>query len=228
MKFTASGGTDAASIVLFWPDNLPDDADAQLASDPLDLIEKLREEARIILFPCDSDGGYTVAVYVNDDVPAELAIHCRNEQVIAQLLVRGEGYFGGIECMFKYDARFLKKHPAVGEKLSIPEGRYLARVYSTEIPEGLYEEWLMSQSGARAVRLCSLHRTIAACAVAGAAAALIALFRLGWQVGMVLLSIEAAIVIAALAMSRTTWYQSVARARIEFEKNYPAYVVSLE
>ena len=35
MKITASGGTDGANIVLFWPDNLPDDADARLNDDPV-------------------------------------------------------------------------------------------------------------------------------------------------------------------------------------------------
>ena len=50
MKITASGGTDAGNIVLFWPDNLPDDADAALRDDPITLVENLRNEGKLIWF----------------------------------------------------------------------------------------------------------------------------------------------------------------------------------
>ena len=63
MKLTASGGTDAANIVLFWPDNLPDDADATLKGDPVDLVDQLQKDGKLVWFPCLSDGGYTVATW---------------------------------------------------------------------------------------------------------------------------------------------------------------------
>lgn len=48
MKITASGGTDVANIVLFWPVNLPEDADAALNDDPISLIERMRGEGKLI------------------------------------------------------------------------------------------------------------------------------------------------------------------------------------
>ena len=56
MKITARGGTDAASIGLFWPENLPDGADAVLWSNHLALVEELRDQGKLLSFPCDADG----------------------------------------------------------------------------------------------------------------------------------------------------------------------------
>lgn len=106
MRLTASGGTDGASIVLFWPDNLPDDADAAINDDPVSLIERLQTKGKLIWFPCGADGGYTVAVYVRADLPPELAPHCKEVDRIASLVVRGNGCFGGMEYVFKHDRSF--------------------------------------------------------------------------------------------------------------------------
>lgn len=101
MKITASGGTDVAGIVLFWPDNLPAVADFALRDNPVALIETLQEQGKLIRFPCDGDGGYTLAVFVREDIPDELRSCCEDEVQIPVLTVRGVGYFGGMEYMFK-------------------------------------------------------------------------------------------------------------------------------
>jgi len=166
MKITARGATDAANIVLFWPENLPDEGDAMLASDPIALVESLRDQGKLIWFLCDGDGEYTVAIFVRSLVPEDLMVHCRDEERIPVLAVRGVGYFGGMEYMFKQYPKLLTKYPAMCEQVLTPEGTYAARVYRTEVPESLYESWLAAQAGVGAKRLWDIHGVIAAGAVA--------------------------------------------------------------
>src|SRR5436190_23377729 len=129
MTITASGGTDGANIVLFWPDNLPDDADELLTQDSVALVENLRDQGKLIWFPCDGDGRYAVAVFLAMDVPDDLIVHCKEEVKIPSLIVRGPGYFGGMEYMFKHDSSFRDKYPGMCEQVNIPDGTYSARVW---------------------------------------------------------------------------------------------------
>jgi hypothetical protein len=227
MKITASGGTDGANVVLFWPDNLPDEADALLQSDPITLVEDLCRQGKLIWFPCDGDGHYTVAIYVRSPVPEELIRHCRDEEQIPTLVVRGVGYFGGMEYMFKHDSSFPERYPGMCEPVQIPEGTYSAHVYRTELPETLYESWLLKEAGARAKRCWDLSNSITACAVASAFISLIMFFLVPWTVWFSSLAVAAILVCGAVAMSRTERYKAVARASKAFEKAYPSYVVHL-
>jgi hypothetical protein len=229
MKITARGATDAANIVLFWPDNLPDHADAQLASgDPIPLVECLRDHGKLIWFLCDSDGDYTVSIYVRSGIPDELVAHCKDEEIIPALTVRGVGYFGGMEYMFKEDSTLLKKYPGMCEQIHIPEGIYSARVYRVDTPEELYESWMETHTMPRAKRLWELHSTIAAGAVVSVPVSLLAFFWLPWAISFCLLAVASALVFSAVAMSRTDWYKSVAKVNENFGYTFPAYVVHLE
>src|SRR5581483_9816022 len=124
MKLTATGGTDGASIVLFWPENLPEDADTILQDDPVSLIERMRDEGKLVWFPCEGDGTYTLAIYVRTELPAELQSVLKDEEKYPHLAVRGVGYFGGMEYVFKRDSSFLDKYPHMCEKVEIPPGEY--------------------------------------------------------------------------------------------------------
>jgi hypothetical protein len=228
MKITARGATDAANIVLFWPENLPDEGDAMLASDPIALVESLRDQGKLIWFLCDGDGEYTVAIFVRSLVPEDLMVHCRDEERIPVLAVRGVGYFGGMEYMFKQYPKLLTKYPAMCEQVLTPEGTYAARVYRTEVPESLYESWLAAQAGVGAKRLWDIHGVIAAGAVASVFAMFLAFFFVPWTVWFCILAIASALVVCAVAISHTNWYKLVARARVALEKSYPSYVVHLE
>ncbi|MCE9530014.1 MAG: hypothetical protein K8T89_02565 [Planctomycetes bacterium] len=228
MKITASGGTDGANIVLFWPDNLPEDADAALQNEPITLVEALRAQGKLIWFLCEGDGGYTVAIYVQRQVPENLMALCRDEEQIPNLLVRGTGYFGGMEYMFKRDSSFLTKYPQMCEQVRIPEGNYSARVYRTESRETLYNSWILTQAGAAAKRISDLHGVITACAVVGVFASVITLFVASLTIWYCITALAAIFVFVAVAMSRTESYRAVAKAKEAFEKEYPSYVVHLE
>ncbi len=127
MKITASGGTDGANKVLFWPENLPEGADEVLRNDPVGLIERLRDEGKLIWFLCDGDGGYSVAVFVGSPAPDRLLSLCKDEENSPRLVVCGDGYFGGMEYMFKNEGSLLNWTVGMIEKMQIPEGTYSAR-----------------------------------------------------------------------------------------------------
>jgi hypothetical protein len=227
MKFHARGGTDGAIVVLFWPANMPDDADQLLQTKPISLIESLHGQGKLIWFPCDADGAYALAIFVRCPIPDELFMYCRNEELISALIVKGEGYFGGGEYMCKDAFALLKRYPTMCEKVFISEGTYSARVYCTDVPESIYESWLIDHAGARAKRLWDLHGTIAALAVVSVIGSLLAFATASWMIRIIIWTIAFTLVGAAVGMSRTKWYKKVARAQDTFRKSYPDYVIHL-
>jgi hypothetical protein len=228
VKITARGGTDGATMVLYWPDNLPDDADTQLKDDPMALIEKLRDEGKLILFPCDGDGQYTLAVFVGGQVSDELQEFCKEEERYPSLIVRGDGYFGGAEYMFKHNDTLRIAFPHMSEKVVMPAGTYAARVWRTNVPESVYHTWLVREAGPGAKRLRDLHRGIATCAVVGVLLALVTLLFVPWAVWFCIAGAAIALVVVAVALSRTPAYQAVAKAQRHYEEAFPKYVVHLE
>jgi hypothetical protein len=228
MKITASGGTDAANIVLFWPDNLPADADVVLKNDPIALVKKLEDEGKIVWFPCGSDGSYSIAIYVRSEVPEDLIVYCKNEEKIPSLIVHGNGFFSGMEYMFKNNPGLAEKYAGMCEQVQIPDGNYSARVYCTEVPETLYDSWLSKHAGAGAKRLWKIHGIIVAFSVVGVLASLVAFFAVTWTVWFYILAIAATLVLSAVGMSHTDWYKTVSKARNAFGKEYPSYVIHLE
>ncbi len=228
MRITASGGTDTANIVLFWPDNLPDDADALFKKDPLALVERLRGEGKLIRFPCFGDGAYSVAIYLDEPLPEELRAVCVDEQRYPVVTAQGTGYFGALEGLFQRDSRYVEKYPGMCEPVDLPEGTYSAAVYETDFSEELYESWLLEHAGPEAKGLWDLHNSLAALAVFGVLGSLIAFFFVSWLVWGAMLAVVAGFIIAAVATSRTEGYRSAAQAEAEFAKAYPSYVVHLK
>jgi hypothetical protein len=228
MKITASGGTDGANIVLFWPDNLPENADALLADDPITLVENLRSEGKLIWFLCDGDGGYTVAIYVRSKVPEELLALCTDREEIPALVVRGRGWFGDMEYMFKSDSSFHEKYPGMIEQVEIPEGTYRAQVYRTHILDATYDAWMLDQAGTAATRFWRFHGNIAACAVVSVLATVITFFIVSWTVWFCILGTSAIFALCASIMTWSERYKRAARANAAFAQAYPSYVVRLE
>ena len=226
-RITARGGTDGANVVLFWPDNLPDDADARLADDPIPLVAAMKQEGKLIWFPCDGDGVYSVAIYVRTDVPPEVRAVCRHADDYPALVVRGDGYFGGAEYLFKRDATMRDRFAGMCERVRIPAGTYAATVYETELPASLHDTWLRGRIGAGPVRLWKVRTAAAAGAIV---CGVLAVFGAVFMPVVLTLSLLAACValgLAAFALSRTRPLRSVAAATGEFEALYPSYVVHL-
>lgn len=228
MKLTASGGTDGANIVLFWPDNLPENADQLLADDPIALVEDLQTEGKLIWFPCEGDGSYSVAIYLQEEIPEPLRQFCQHEEEYQQLAVRGEGYFGGLEYMFKHDRQFLDQHQGMCQPVKMPAGQYSASVYQTEIPQAFAASWLREQSGAAAMRISNLQGWLVSLSVLGVFASLISLFILPRPAWFALASVTAILIGGCALLSKSEAYQTVAKAREEYERTFPTYVVRIE
>jgi len=226
MRITASGGTDGASIVMFWPDNLPDDFDATFDDDPAGLVERLADEGKLIFFPCDGDGSYSVVVFVDDPLPENLREVCEDEQRYPILAVEGDGYFGGMEYMFKADRSFLDRYPHMCEKVAVPPGTYSATIYRTNPPDEIYDEYL-ERTGPAAMRVWRLHSTAAAGAIVGIFGSLISFLFLGWMQWAMVVAITLLFIVATMALSRTAGYQAVKAAQQKYERDYPSYVVDL-
>jgi hypothetical protein len=227
----ASGGTDAGDMLLFWPDNMPEDADSWMeGGDPIPMIESLRAEGKLIWFPCDSDGGYSVSIYVRTEIPGPIAKHCVDEEVIDRLLVRGRGYFGGGEYAFKRNDRMMKKYPGMCEQVDIPEGDYSARLYRIETPDGFDDDWLLENAGVPPATAWSLHATFMAMTVMAVMASLASLCFVGWTFWPLVGCVAAAILFGTTAalICRTKSFRDAAAAQRVFERMFPAYVVALE
>lgn len=226
MKITASGGTDGANIVLFWPIHFPDDFDEQCEDDPIPIIEALRNDGKLIWFPCNGDGRYRVSIYVRTPVPDRLLAVCKQEERIAVLAVRGEGFFGGMEYTFKSDRTLLDKYPRVLQMVTIPDGDYAATIYTTNVPADVYETWLEGHAGRNCKRLWYVHSWLAASAMIGGLATIVGACVLSWAAWFWVVALAVLSAIAA-GFSRTRAYKAVTRAKAEYEVEYPAYVVHL-
>lgn len=228
MKFTATGGTDGANIVLFWPDNLPDDADEMLQEDPASLIERLHSVGKLVWFPCDGDGDYSLAAFIDEQPPAELLAYCRNEERLLRLVASGEGYFGGAEYMFKSDATLLEQYPSMCQRIEIPAGTYAARVYRTELPDNLDEDWLLEKAGPRAKRMWECQTTLVGLSIALVLAVFVAWLLVSWVIWYGLIGAATVSILAAMGIAKSSPYRAAVAAREEFKKAYPDYVVQLE
>lgn len=215
-------------MVLFWPANLPDDADQLLQDDPVTLTERLQGEGKLIWLPCDSDGGYSLGIFVNEPLPPDLAGYCKHEAHIEKLTVDGEGYFGGGEYMFKHDRSPLDRYSHMAEKVQIPAGVYEATVYTSQEPESAEQEWMKAHTSASALRLWNAHSTICALSVIGVLATAVSLFFLPAAPWLLVAGTTLALIGLAVALSKTAAYKSVAAAQKEHERMFPAYVVHLE
>jgi hypothetical protein len=227
MRITASGATDGGNVVLFWPDNLPDDADDSLRNEASNLVDSLCKDGKLIWFLCEGDGDYTLAVYVNEPVPEDLRRICKDEEKYATLRVKGDGYFGGMEYLFKHDSTLVDKSAGMLQKIAIPDGTYSATVYRTEQPDGFYQSWLRNKVGPAAKWLWNLQRAFAMTAFVSILSNVMFLFFPSWGVWFHSLGVTVFLLVGAITLSRTKWYRLVAEAKAEFSRAYPSYVVLL-
>ena len=227
MKITASGGTDGASIVMFWPETLPDDFDTVFDDDPLSLVERLAGEGRLIRFPCDADGSYSVALFLDVPIPDNLRGLCEDEEHYPHLLIEGTGFFGGMEYMFKQDRSFLDRYPHMCGELAAPAGTYSATTYRVNPPDEVYDAYL-ERTGAAAMRVWRLHSSVAAGAIISVLGTIVSFFFLSWAKWAAVAGIALTLAILAVLLSRTAGYRAVKAAQQEYEREYPSYVVHLE
>lgn len=226
--YSGSGGTDIGNMVLFWPDNLPDEADTLLADDPLEFAETMREEGRVIWFLCDADGDYSLSVYLDEEPPVILREFMGDEEHYPQLQVQGTGLFGGLEFLHKQDADLLEERPAMCSTLEIPPGVYQARVYRTQIPPNFSRQWLMQRLGPQGYRMLHWQQLLSKASLVGAVGVLFSFFFLSWPVWLTVLLIVVVTFLGAVLLARGAACQEAIVAIDEFTEKFPEYVVVLK
>lgn len=227
MKLHATCGTDIADVVLFSPELLPVDFDEQFASEPHELVERLRARGVLVTFPCNADGEYRLALFVNEPVPDALQNYCQLAQKIETLQIAGELWFSGGEFMFRDDRSIIEERPGMSTQLSIPAGTYFAEVFTTEIPDAVYEAWLHEQAGESAQRLWWVQTWFASVGIVALMVCVGCLFFGAREAVIATAVISAALLGIAWLLSRTASYARVQQARRDYGLAYPDFVVRL-
>jgi len=228
MRLFATGGTDVAILGIFWPETLPADLDERLQQAELKpLCDELRDRQLIVALPCDADGHYSLRMFIDDPLPAELEKYSREVQWIRKVEVAGTGWFGGLEYLFKIDRSELDRHPGGCSLLEIPAGTFEATIFTTDLPDEVYETWLLEKSSLAAMRIWNVQSWFAATGIVAMMFFVGCLFFGTREVMLVALAIATILSLIALLLSRTSAYRLVQQARQEYDAMYPDYVVRM-
>ena len=227
-QYSGSGGTDVANMVLFWPAHLPADAATQLAEQPLEFTETLREEGRVIWFLCDGDGSYHLTVYVDEQPPAQLREFLGDEEHYPQVQVQGKTLFCGLEFLHDSAKEAREERPEMCATLEIPEGVYQAKVYRTHLPPSFSRHWLMKRLGARRYRMLHWQHLLSKASMFGVFGVLLSFFFLTWPVRLGMIGVVVLTFLAAVYLARSEACQEAIEAIDEFSEEYPEYVVVLK
>jgi hypothetical protein len=231
MQLHATASTTIGELVLFWPELLPADFDAQFhepaAGDSSGLVDTLREAGTIVLLTTGEKGEYHLAVLVDEPLPAAIENQATLIGKVETLQVVAAGWFAGVECLFRDDRWLLQKYPRMGTAVQLPPGVYSAELFATELPDAVYETWLHDQAGSRAVHWWWLQTWLASLGVVAFLIFVVCLFFATRQTMLITLAVATLLLTPAWLMSRTTGYARVQQARREYHQAYPDFVVRL-
>lgn len=228
MIIHAQGGTDGASMVLFWPANLPDNADEILEDDPSELIEQQAAASKLIAFPCDSDGMYRVSIYVRTSIPENTLSSYQKAETVPALVVSGDGYFGGAEYMFKRNAAFLRQYAFMMEKVEIPNGTYNAAVYTMNAQDGLKDAWISERAGKGAKRARDIQGVFSVLGCLSVIATVFGFFIWGFTKGMYVICATVAMALVPILIGESKSGKKAAQAARDFDIDFPKYLVALD
>ncbi|WP_425616658.1 hypothetical protein NA78x_000310 [Anatilimnocola sp. NA78] len=228
MKFSATGSTDVALVGLFWPESLPADFDERIEHTELKLLcNELHDQQQIVSFPCEANGSYSLNVFVDEELPAELQPYCEEVHWLRKLEIAGTGWFGGLEYLFKTDRAELDSRPGGCSPLEIPAGEYEVTAYATEVPDDVYETWLLEKTSPAALRLWHVQSWFAATGIVALMFFVGCMF-LGSRTAMLTsAAISAVLSSIALVLSLTPAYRRVQAARQTYDAMYSDYVVCM-
>lgn len=229
MKLLATGGTDAATIGIFWPELLPADFDQRMEEgNVLGLLEQLGNDEILLQFPCERDGQYTLGVWIDEPLPTELTPHARERQPPRRLDIVGETRFGGLEYAFKDDRLVAAKYREMCVPVAIPPGEYGATLYDTEVPDEVHEQFLVDHSSPAAKRLWDVQSWFAACGVVAMMVFVGCMFVGTRQWMLVALTVGLSLSTIGWILSRLPGYRAVQQARENYAAMFPDYVLKLE
>jgi hypothetical protein len=230
MKCSAAGSTEIGFLVLFWPELLPADFDERDLSHPDELancIDGLQAAGKLIWFPDVPNGDHTLGLFVDEAPPEELQNYCTLSLKMESLQVAGDGWFGGLEAIFRADRSYLDRRPRKCSAVQIPAGEYLAELFVTEVPAAVYEDWIRREAGESAQRWWWVQTWFAAVGVVAAMVCVGCLFLAAQEIILATFAGSAMLLLIAWLMSLSPGYQRVQQARREYAAAYPNFVVRL-
>ena len=227
MKFSVTGSTERGSLVLFWPALLPADFEQRWAEEPAELGDELQTTGKVIWFSCDANGESSLGLFVDEPVPEGLQTFCTLSEKVEALQAAGEGWFCGAEAVFRDDRSYLDQHPRKGSAVQVPAGKYLAEVFTTEIPDSVYEDWIKTEAGSRAQQLWWIQTWFASTGIVAAMICVGCLFVGTQEMTLAAFVGSAILLFIGWLLSLTPGYQRVQQARREYAAAFPNFVVRL-
>ncbi|WP_165253377.1 hypothetical protein [Paludisphaera soli] len=231
MIHVLEGGTDAASMILFDPDSLPDDFDDRAREDPAAAIEAAAAAGRLCKLEPGSDGSYTLGVCVGEGPPAGLAGFLRPlSEADRFLVVGGRLHFAGIEGVSRQGAPSTAESSQGGDSVAIPPGVYRLRVQEADYSDEFLEGRMRERTSAAGLRLLAImNRRLLPLGTFGTLAGFVSLLILGWRDWRVTaLPLCLAMVLPAIVVSRLRSYREARDAGRELSRDLPDYWAVLE
>jgi hypothetical protein len=228
MKHVIEAGTDAATLTLFDPEALPEDADRRLADDPIELLERLHAEGRVYWINTHADGSYILHVYVGEPVPDTLQPYTRDPVVVESFQVpTGRLYFIGAE--YTGSEEFVRRHIRMGGDFELRPGVYRLTVSETEYPEGLHEDLLRHEVSPGAYTLLQSMGCFVWLAILSVIGLLVVIFNEFFRLWRYYLMPPFAFAIVwPFVLARMRAYRETLRRYREIQQEHPAYVAHLE
>lgn len=146
MQLALEGGTETGSMLVFDPKSLPPEIDRRLRR-PRTLLKKLGESGALYRIPFNTDGWFTLRVFLDEPVPPLLEGFAELVDSGKPIQVKdGTLFFTGSEYAFHRDDALLRKYPAMGGHDNVPAGSYTLSLYTLSYPEGFHEAVLQKRT----------------------------------------------------------------------------------
>lgn len=214
-------------MVMYWPENLPENADKLLDEDPVSFLDSMCEEGKLIWLPNEADGQFSISVYLDEDPPAPLKGFLGEEEHYPDVRVKGKTFFAGLECVGEEEPKLTDEYQGMFSQLAIPEGIYQGNVYRTFVPPTFSRSWLIERLGAGRYRILHWQQLLSKASFLGIVASLFAFFFLQLPIWLMMVGVVAASFVAAVLLARSEACREAIVAIDEFTQLYPEFVVVL-
>jgi hypothetical protein len=226
MIFKVKAGTDAASLVLFDPQSLPEGWDQQWKQgESIDELAALDDDGRLFWINTEGDGDYSLHAFLDESTPAQLIEFVAESRDANQFQVlSGQVCFAGAEYIFRDDNSALQRDPDMGSVFPVANGKYDVALRVMTYPEHFIEEHFKARTTPSQSIAYQTFNRLVPCSIVFVFAAIASLFLESFVVRAVLVSSAALLLFGVFAVNRLAAYKSAVQVRTEIEGEYPDYV----
>ena len=128
----ALAGTDVAALIFLDPQAQAPDFDEQFSADSRKALAVMMSKGRGFWCDTGADGPYLAHIFVDAEIPSELAAALRAPIEMPSFVVRsGRVLFAGSEFSVPRQERVRRQYPGMGTVVEIPRGEYSLRAWRT-------------------------------------------------------------------------------------------------